>query len=223
MDTDNQERVSPDFSALSRTISPERLGTYLTAAGHDRERALALYVWNARLGEAFHTPIQAVEVGLRNNVGLALIEQFGAEWWRDDGFPRLLDNIDGRRLADLEQVRRRLKKRGMTIVTGQVVAGLSFGFWVALLQKRYNPVLWSRHLSTAFPHLPLDRSRADLADRARKVADLRNRITHHEPIFRNDISKDFSEMMMLLEWMCPETHRWIRPHCRVPDVMRRKP
>lgn len=223
MEQDNQERVTPDFSALSRSISSERLGTYLTAAGHDHGRALALYIWNARLGEAIHTPIQAVEVGLRNNVGLALVEQFGAEWWREAGFAKLLNGIDVRRLADLEQVRRRLTKRGITVVTGQVVAGLSFGFWVALLQKRYNPVLWSRHLGTAFPNLPPDRTRADLAARARTVADLRNRITHHEPIFRNDISKDFSEMMLLLEWMCPETHRWIRPHCRVPEVMRRKP
>jgi len=35
--------------------------------------ALALYLWNAQLGAAFHVPIQAVEVALRNSVNKALI------------------------------------------------------------------------------------------------------------------------------------------------------
>ncbi|MGJ3264522.1 MAG: hypothetical protein ACFE0R_14935 [Salinarimonas sp.] len=118
---------------------------------------------------------------------------------------------------------RRLANRRLTPSPGQVVAGLSFGFCVALLQKRYVPPLWSRHLALAFPHLPAARTRRDLAEGARKVADLRNRISHHEPIFRNDISKDFSELMELLAWICPTTQRWLRPHCRVPDVMRQKP
>lgn len=204
-------------------MSHERLATYLSAAGHDLHRALALYVWNARLGEAFHTPIQAVEVGLRNRICVALAKEFGAAWWSSDRFLALLDAMDKRRIADLEQVRRRLQKRQVAVATGQIVAGLSFGFWVALLQKRYNPALWSQHLRLAFPHLPAERSRADLADRARRIADLRNRISHHEPIFRNDVSKDFSETMTVLEWTCPETHRWLRPYCRVPEVMRQKP
>ena len=68
------------FAPLSRMISAERFSTYLTAAGHDESRALLLYLWNARMGEAFHLPIQAVEVGLRNCVDHALRSEFGAIW-----------------------------------------------------------------------------------------------------------------------------------------------
>ena len=44
-------------------------------------------------------------------------------------------------------------------ITAQIVAGLSFGFWVGLLQPKYNPDLWSSHLRVAFPHLPATETR----------------------------------------------------------------
>ena len=62
------------IETLRPVISVGRLGTYLVAAGFDPSRALQLYIWNARVGEAFHLPIQAVEVGLRNRINDALLE-----------------------------------------------------------------------------------------------------------------------------------------------------
>jgi hypothetical protein len=55
------------------TMSQRRFETYLQAAGHDRDRAVALYVWNAKIGASFHIPIQAAEVALRNRVNHALV------------------------------------------------------------------------------------------------------------------------------------------------------
>jgi hypothetical protein len=60
--------IQEETEALLRAISQDRFTTYLKAAGHDPERALALYLWNAQIGEAFHLPIQAVEVALRNSI-----------------------------------------------------------------------------------------------------------------------------------------------------------
>ncbi len=56
------------IAAILTAISPDRFKTYLAAAGHRQERALKLYLWNAKLGEAFHMPIQAVEIALRNSI-----------------------------------------------------------------------------------------------------------------------------------------------------------
>jgi hypothetical protein len=52
---------------------------------------------------------------------------------------------------------------------------------------------------------------------------LRNRISHHEPIFKRDLLLDFGELMKLLAWICPSTSAWIRPHCQVAALMRQKP
>lgn len=216
----NQQPVKGPFDPLSRMISIERFSTYMTAAGHDEARALQFYVWNAELGEAFHTPIQAVEVGLRNSVNHALQSVYGPDWWQDK---RLLGILDGDRRSDLDLVKRRIHNRKLKLGTGQVVAGLSFGFWVGMLQPRYNPPIWGGQLRAAFPHLPANETRGSVAGKAHEIAYLRNRISHHEPIIKRNVSADFKNLMTLLKWMCPATHDWIRPYCRVPDVMRRKP
>jgi hypothetical protein len=207
---------------LRPVLSDGRVGTYLTAAGFDEERALRLYVWNALVGEAFHLPIQAVEVGLRNRVSNALTALYGPDWWSDAGFLKLLQG-DRERLADIETAKRRINGRGSPLVTGQVVATLSFGFWVGMLQPRYNPDVWSRQLRLAFLSFPTEKSRYDLAASAKRVADLRNRIWHHEPIFRMNLLEEFSGVMELLSWVCPIKAAWIKPQCRVPGLMRQKP
>ncbi|SDR56914.1 Abi-like protein [Rhizobiales bacterium GAS113] len=203
-----------------QTLSVERFGTYRLAGGHDDARAIALYVWNAQLGEAFHTPIQAVEVGLRNCINHALAAKFGQDWWRERKFRKLLDR---ERLADLDMVQRRIGRRGLPLVTSQIVAGLSFGFWVGMLHARYNPDIWSGQLRASLPHLPATENRHSLFQKAGAIAFLRNRISHHEPIFKRDILADFRDIMNLIKWICPSTETWIRPHCRVPELARQKP
>ncbi len=69
------------FDELCRSISTERLGTYLRDAGFDKERPLRLYLWNAYAGEAFHLPVQAVEVALRNCVNIGLCARFSENSW----------------------------------------------------------------------------------------------------------------------------------------------
>lgn len=207
-------------AALSEIISPLRLGTYLNAAGHDAQRALQIYLWNAKIGEAFHIPIQAVEVGLRNRVSDGLAAAFGPDWWSDPAFLAL---IGAKRAADIDVVKARLASKGKQVATGQIIAGLSFGFWVAMLHRRFNPAIWSGNLRAAFPHLPAATNLHSLHEKAGDIADFRNRIWHHEPIFRRNLTADYSQCMMVLGWLCPSKRTWIKPHCRVSTVMRKKP
>ena len=207
-------------AVVIQTLSADRFDTYLKAAGHDVDRALALYLWNARLGSAFHTPIQAVEVALRNSVNTALIAQFGGNWWQMLAFDRLV-GTEAR--ADIDMVKRRVRRKGLAMVTAQIVAGLSFGFWVGMLAPSFNPGLWSYQLRSAFPNLPTSENRGSLFGASGNVANLRNRISHHEPVFQRDLQADFGEIMKLLGWICPATEAWIRPHCEVPVIVRQKP
>ncbi|MDO9381319.1 MAG: Abi family protein [Hyphomicrobiaceae bacterium] len=219
-DTHQQVPNASQQEALIRVLSAPRLGTYLTAAGYDWNRAWALYMWNAKIGEAFYIPIQTVEVCLRNRLCAVLSEKYGSEWGTEDNFNELLDD-HGK--ADLATVKQRIRNRNLPLVNGQIVAGLSFGFWISLLQRRYNPQLWSSSLKIAFPHLPEGRGRKTVAARFAKIAELRNRISHHEPIIRRNFSEEFREIMEAIDWMCPHTGGLIRPHCRIGTVMREKP
>lgn len=221
MPPDNQEKVKEkEEAALLRVISADRFSTYLVAAGHNPTRALDLYIWNAHIGEAFHTPIQAVEVALRNCVNCGLIAKYGQDWWQDDD---LAEELDEERTGDLAQVLRRISNRNLTLCNGQVVAGLSFGFWVGMLSRRYNPSIWSQHLRISFPFLPAGIGRDDIFKKAGEIAFLRNRISHHEPLIKRNISADYSTVMAFLAWLCPTKLKWIRANCRVPQVLRLKP
>ena len=205
---------------LEPTLSQHRLSTYLIATGHDEDRALELYVWNARLGESFHLLIQAVEIALRNRIDCALTANFGPEWWRAPTFLRV---ADARRCADIEYVGQRIGKKGLPVSSGQIVAGLSFGFWVAMLDPRYNPMVWSGSLRSAFPYLPASVSRNTLQKKVREIAAFRNRIWHHEPVFKADVTVEYARCLEVLGWLCPNKCAWIKPKCRVMAVMREKP
>ena len=205
---------------LRPVLSDGRLGTYLAAAGFDERRALNLYLWNAAIGEAFHLPIQAVEVALRNRINGALCHVYGNNWWSE---PEFMKPADRERKADLATAQRRIRNRGMPLVTGQIVASLSFGFWVGMLQASYNPPIWGAMLRPTFANLPANKNRYDLVAQAKRVADLRNRIWHHEPIIKMSLSEEYAAVMQLLLWLCPIKEAWIRPQCRVPALLRQKP
>ena len=220
MPGENQDFTDAELEALKTAISLPRFGNYLVAAGFDEQRALRLYMWNSQIGEAFYLPLQAIEVGLRNRISGALTNRFNSDWWQE---PTFLAILDQERQTDLDLVIRRIRNRNLALCTDQVVAGLSFGFWVGLLDGRYNPPVWSKELRTAFPHLPTGRARKSLAKAAQETAYLRNRISHHEPIHARDLSADYASMMKFLAWICPTKARWVKQHSRVPELLRQKP
>ena len=209
-----------EIAEILTAISPDRFKTYLHAAGYDQDRAFLLYLWNARLGEAFHLPVHAVEVALRNSINLGLSNVYTPNWW---DCKDLFDILDEERKGDLVTVLKRIRNRRLELCTGQVVAGLSFGFWVGILDGRYNPPIWGGQLRIAFRFLPAGRGRKSLNTRVRDVATLRNRISHHEPLIGRDALTDFSNLMSLLEWLSPAKAAWTKPHCRVPEIVRQRP
>jgi len=217
----NLQNLTPyELQAIHDILSTDRFTTYLMASGHNTERAMRLYAWNALVGETFHVPSQAVEVGLRNRINNALIARYGNDWWNNQNFINVLDPP---RIADLNLVRTRIQARQLPMITGQIVAGLSFGFWAGMLQARYNPDIWSRHLHPSFPFLPPQIDRKKLSDEVRNLVELRNRISHHEPLIRRDLMRDHSRVMQLLNWLCPTKAAWLRPYCRAPAIIRQKP
>lgn len=222
MNEEGQEIINAPhpIHALSEIISPLRMGTYLQSAGQNPDRALALYLWNAKMGEAFHLPIQSFEVGLRNRVSDGISSIYGPNWWCDEVF---LLEAGEKRARDINLVLNRLNSKDVAPDTGQLVAGLSFGFWIAMLHGRHNIRIWSSELQRAFPHLPNTVNRRILHGRSTMIADFRNRISHHEPIFKRNLTSDFGQCIEALVWLCPTKAAWIKPHCRVSSMMREKP
>jgi len=214
---DYQDHV---VSALEATISRDRFATYLKPAGFDKKYAIQLYVWNSKLSEALHLPLQTAEVTLRNSVNERLCYLYGTEWPTSEKLRLVLGDESA---ANLDRVRGRIVKAKHTPATGRVVAGLSFDFWASLLKKEYDRPIWQTGLHPTFPELPSGMRRGDVAKLINQIRWLRNRVAHYEPIFKEDLSNLHTMIIRLISFRCPHTADWVRHHSTLPTVMRARP
>lgn len=214
------------IQALATSLSPERMATYVTAAGGDREKALRLYTWNTGASAAFYGPQQGLEVALRNAMHRELSATYGAGWYDD---PRC--GLDAGTLSRIAGAKDELRRDGYAIDPPHVVAALSFGFWVALLgrgghppggggpKRNYEMTLWRPCLFRAFPNAKM--GRRQVHEPLNYLRTLRNRIAHHEPIFTRHLEADYQNILAVTGWICPSTRDWIAHHSRVEDILAR--
>ena len=196
---------------LVAAISKERFATYLQLAGGDRRRALQLYAHNAALGSAFHWPIQALEVTLRNAANDAMTMEDGIYWFDD---PQLEQPQRDAVMAAKDK----LDWEAGSQSPGRVVAELSLGFWVALFAKCYEETLWRTVLYRCFDPTP---ARRQLHKQLNGVRRLRNRVAHHEPILPRNLQADYETIMWVLNMLSPETAAWVEHHSRVREELAR--
>ena len=212
------------FRELERSLSPERMRTYLQAAGGDGERAARIYAWNTAVSAAFYASLQGLEVALRNAMHAQLASRFGVQWYDAEAA-----GMDSGGLARVARAKAELRRNRRDVEPSRMVAALSFGFWVSLLghggriddsgrRADYEMTLWRPALRGAFPHhAPLTRKQVHRPlDHLRL---LRNRIAHHEPIFRRDLPRDHERVLEVTAWISPATKAWIERHSRTPDLL----
>ena len=93
----------------------------------------------------------------------------------------------------------------------KIVAELTFGFWVTLLNSEYELTLW-KGLRLAFPYMPKkDRKRRNVSSPCNALRKLRNRVFHHEAICWDlDYIMDIhSRLVMVLGWMNADMPAWL--------------
>ena len=216
------------LAELEESLSAERLGTYLSKVGGDKQKAIQLHIWNTALSAAFYGMLQGLEVSLRNAMHRQLSTCYGDAWY--DVSALQLDDAARRRI---KTARKFLKYAGhATISPPQIVAALSFGFWVSLLgpggwikpshrKASYEMTLWRPALRGTFPYCrPLTRKQAHVPLERLRI--LRNRIAHHEPIIARDHNDDYRLILNVSEWISPTTSSWLEHHSRVQGLLKRQ-
>ncbi|MCY3616633.1 MAG: hypothetical protein OXG66_03065 [Acidimicrobiaceae bacterium] len=195
--------------ALCAAMSEERFATYLRMAKGDRRRALQLYAQNAALGSAFHGPLQALEVTLRNAVHDAMTVTGGVRWFESP-------QLDQPQQDAVTKAKGKLDNGMAPHKPGRIVAELSFGFWVALFARRYDESLWRTTLHQCFDPTP---PRRPLHDELNRLLALRNRIAHHEPILQRNLRGYHDAILWVLGMLSPVMKHWVRHHSRVNEVL----
>lgn len=84
-----------------------------------------------------------------------------------------------------------------TATTDDVVAALDFAFWTQLFNPDLEPVLYSKGLYRAFPHVSPVRNaqRRAIAGRFNSIRLFRNRIMHYEPLLNRDLLHDLNNII----------------------------
>ena len=109
--------------------------------------------------------------------------------------------------------KRHLTKRGEIITSSKVVAELTLGFWVRLLNAEYELILW-KSLRRGFPFMPkTNRTRHNVSSPINKIRNLRNRIFHHEPIAwnLNELENIHANIVEVIGWLNKDLPNFIAP------------
>jgi hypothetical protein len=194
----------PDW--VLTVLSKPRFAPYLAAAGGDVAAAVELEWWNLEVATAFVVPLNRLELALRNALHPALCDMIGRpDWWRSAP----LDDNGRRKVA--------AAKRALTSPrrADDVVAQLTFGFWISLISGKYHRTLWTPALHRVFP----GGARKELHQDFQNVLVLRNRIMHHEPIHHRHLEADHETVYRLLGYLSSAVVVELSGRDRVPDLL----
>ncbi len=197
-----------DKRFIEKVFSTERTKRYFDKYA-DEPLAIAHYCANLYLSESFYPILSVFEVALRNSLNRELTTQFGkAEWY--DSFSALpkMSNLNG----EISKAKNHILRRGEALTSSKVIAELTLGFWVRLMNTEYERVLW-RDLRRAFPFIPKnERQRANVSAPLNRIRNFRNRIYHNEPIAWNlgNIEAFRAEIYQVLHWLNEDLPSFIK-------------
>jgi hypothetical protein len=202
---------------LRAELSEARLAPYLIAEAGDLSRALARYYWNVDLCRAFYPVLHALEVALRNGIDRTLAPKFPVRT-----FDLIESWIDRRsRVAvhpgaetQIARAKQSLGAEAHRRKHGDLVAAMSLGFWIGLLQSAYDKPgtqgvwFWPDHNRAVFP-AAAGETMASIRSAFTQVRHFRNRVFHHEPIWPkrpNDqlLKARYDSILTALRWLSPD-------------------
>lgn len=204
-----------DSGEIRLSLSEDRFAPYLQSAGYSEAYAFNLYLYNARLSKAFLFPLHMLEVTLRNRINSIFCSQYGADWPHDSRFRALL-TAESRAALDKGVVRAKSRK------TNDIVATLTFDFWSNLFRAEYDRPFWQTNMGVLLPNA-VHPTRKDFQKTVRDLNGFRNRVAHHEPIHKLNISAQHTQIIETIELLCSETANWVKHYSTVGQVMRTKP
>ena len=172
---------------FEKVFSNKRMERYFRLY-EDEKKAIDHYQSNIELAESFYPCLSVFEVTLRNALSRELETMTGREDWYSI-FPTTPGLVNLNRY--ITQAQKQIINRKENVTPAKVIAELTLGFWVSLLNSEYERLLW-KHL----------RQRKNVSAPLNSFRTFRNRVFHHESICWNlhRVSEIHDSLFIMLEW-----------------------
>ncbi len=171
-------------NTIINLLSQERMVPYggldaTNTQGHDT--AIDYYIALQDISSHFFVILQLLEISLRNRMHTNLSDFFSQRDWYST-FPKTPTSQ-----KIVSQTDRDIKKEfGSRLYSdNDFICRLSFGFWTHLLDKHHrSDKFWAVKINNVFTNRGAKNTGA-LFDELKKAGTLRNRLYHHEPIWKS--------------------------------------
>jgi hypothetical protein len=203
------QNQADDLALVKSAISLDRFESHRASSSDSDETVFRRYRWNAMICEHFYAPLRILEVVTRNSFDAAISSKLGNPHWLTS-VPQWLQP-NGR--DDVKYSLDTLAERSRPITQGRMVQEMSFGFWVSLLNSKYE-TLYHGIGARVFPGMPPGpkRTRAEALKRFENIRILRNRIFHCRRIWnRLNLEQDYNQILEAIEWVNTDARRLLLP------------
>lgn len=212
---------SVEISELVELVGPAKLKQFEISGGTP-EQWLLLLSWNIQASGAVLETLATVEILVRQAMDSAL-----SEWARSksaDHWSQLLD-VDPQMRNTVARARKTASGNNANRAVDSLASHLPFGFWRYLITGRRHASLWVPVLHQAFPlgNADITKRRLEIARDLESLVTLRNRIAHHEPIFRRDLLMDFQTSLRISRAIHPSAGEWVKHLSRIPEIVKTRP
>lgn len=207
-----------DRQFYEKVFSNQRMEKYFNRYPDNEQKAIEHYHSNIELSESFYSVLSIFEVAFRNSLNRELTEYFGTEDWY-----LKVESIPGLRNLknNINTAKKHIANRSENITANKVIAELTLGFWVRLLNAEYELVLW-KPLRKAFPYVDKkQRQRNKVSAPINKIRDFRNRIFHHEPVSWNldKLEETHNRIIMVMGWLNKDLPEIAKMHDRTIEII----
>ncbi|MBV6540715.1 Abi family protein [Ursidibacter maritimus] len=184
---------------------------------YSMQKAYQLYMWNIQMSGALLEVLAWYEVVLRNSIMKVISYKFYPYGIFNNRFILSLNDTTAQIFIDAvnsvhptEKYILKWDEKGrmsapniQNASEGRVIAELGFGFWENLLSKKYNKGMWEPHFRRAFPNMTNSSDVEIVYSITQDIRKIRNRVCHHEPIFKLNGNNILANIEKVLNYIDP--------------------
>jgi len=167
------------------------------------------YTKNLQLSNQFYIPLSILEISLRNSLNQFFNDKVGENWLFDKIF------IKSQLQAKIDTAIKILKQQNKEINQDNIIAELSFGFWIMLLKKPFQEYLRYKDLKVIFPNISIEKdikvNRHYIFTKVNNIRLFRNKVFHFDKIVNKEEYKDIEDdICLVIRYFDEKLYRYVQ-------------